>query len=62
MKHFCFFSAVLLMASLAVPVTAQVRITEFMASNTHTLLDEDGDSSDWIEIQNTASTNVNLLN
>jgi len=36
--------------------TAQVRITEFMASNTHTLLDEDGDSSDWIEIQNTSTT------
>ena len=34
------------MASPAVPATAQVRITEFMASNTHTLLDEDGDSSD----------------
>jgi hypothetical protein len=62
MKHFCFFSAVLLMASLAVPVSAQVIITEFMASNTHTLLDEDGDSSDWIEIQNTSTTNVNLLN
>ena len=62
MKHFCFFSIVLLVASLAVPVTAQVIITEFMASNTHTLLDEDGDSSDWIEIQNTATTNVNLLN
>ena len=47
---------------------AQIRITEFMASNTSTntsgshLVDEDGDSSDWIEIQNTASTNVNLLN
>ncbi len=50
------------MASLAVPVSAQVIITEFMASNSHTLLDEDGDSSDWIEIQNIAITNVNLLN
>jgi hypothetical protein len=62
MKHFFSFSVVLLMASLAVPVTAQVRITEFMASNTHTLVDEDGDSSDWIEIQNTSSNSVNLLN
>jgi len=53
---------VLLLALFSLPATAQVRITEFMASNTHTLLDEDGDSSDWIEIQNTASTNVNLLN
>ncbi len=43
-------------------MAAQVRLTEFMASNTHTLLDEDGDSSDWIEIQNTTATQVNLLN
>ena len=42
--------------------TAQVRITEFMASNTHTLADEDGDFSDWIELQNTSSNSVNLLN
>ena len=40
----------------------QVRITEFMASNTQTLLDEDGDSSDWIELQNTTGTSVNLQN
>ncbi len=57
-----FFSTVLLFAILSLPAAAQVRITEFMASNTHTLLDEDGDSSDWIEIQNTSTTNVNLLN
>ena len=31
---------------------ATVVITEFMASNGGTLLDEDGDSSDWIEIYN----------
>ncbi len=40
----------------------QVRITEFMASNTSTLVDEDGSYSDWIEIQNTSSNSVNLLN
>ena len=39
-----------------------MRITEFMASNSSTLADEDGDFSDWIEIQNTSATNVNLLN
>ena len=44
------------------PSAAQVRITEFMASNTHTLLDEDRDSSDWIEIQNSSSNSVSLLN
>ncbi|MGA2246269.1 MAG: CotH kinase family protein [Verrucomicrobiota bacterium] len=41
---------------------AQVRISEFMASNTHTLLDEDGDSSDWIELQNMTTNAVSLLN
>jgi hypothetical protein len=41
---------------------AQVRISEFMASNTHTLLDEDGSSSDWIELQNTTTNSVSLLN
>src|ERR1017187_7265207 len=41
---------------------AKVRITEFMAGNTHTLADEDGDYSDWIELQNTSITNVNLVN
>jgi len=41
---------------------AQVRITEFMASNTQTLYDEDGETSDWIEIQNTSATTVSLLN
>src|ERR1039458_8542633 len=52
--------AVLLSSCLA--ATAQVRLTEFMASNTHTLADEDGDSSDWIELQNTSSNSVSLLN
>jgi len=36
-------------------------ISEFMASNSHTLADENGSYEDWIEIQNTASTNVSLL-
>jgi len=53
---------VLILALFSLPATAQIRITEFMASNTHTLLDEDGDSSDWIEIQNTSSNSVSLLN
>jgi len=42
-----FLSAILLGQALASPV-----ISEFMASNEVTLLDEDGDSSDWIEIWN----------
>jgi len=62
MKCFRLFLADLLVIGLAMPVAAQVRISEFMASNAHTLLDEDGQYSDWIEIQNTSGTNVNLLN
>jgi len=54
----------LLLASLFICFAArgQVRITEFMASNTDTLADQDGDFSDWIEIQNTSGTSVNLYN
>lgn len=39
-----------------------VRINEFMALNSVTLTDEDGDYSDWIEIYNSDSTTVNLKN
>jgi hypothetical protein len=35
-------------------------INEFMASNHATLLDGDGDSSDWIEIYNPSDQNLNL--
>ena len=43
---------------LAPPPSLQ--ISEFMASNKNTLLDEDGDSSDWIEICNGTPTAVDL--
>lgn len=39
----------------------QLIISEFLASNSTSLADEDGDNSDWIEIRNTTSTPVNLL-
>lgn len=52
----------LLLSLLAVsPVHAQLRLTEFMASNASTLADEDGSFEDWIEIQNTSAVTVNLL-
>lgn len=38
----------------------QILITEFVASNGITLNDEDGDSSDWIEIQNRSPRVINL--
>ena len=37
-------------------------INEFMASNNSTLADEDGDFSDWVEIYNPSSEDVNLEN
>ena len=39
---------------------AEPVISEFMASNSQTLDDEDGDSSDWIEIYNPGTTAVDL--
>lgn len=50
----------------AVGVTSNVTappnliISEFVASNNNSLLDEDGDSSDWIEIFNAGDTAVDL--
>lgn len=40
---------------------SQVIISEFMASNTRSVADEDGEYSDWLEIFNLGQTNVNLL-
>jgi hypothetical protein len=55
--------AVILVAAFAISSRAQpVRITEVMASNTKTLMDEDGSFADWIEIENTSASPVNLLN
>ncbi|MBX2825097.1 MAG: chitobiase/beta-hexosaminidase C-terminal domain-containing protein, partial [Gammaproteobacteria bacterium] len=42
------------------PAHANVVISEFMASNDLTLDDEDGNSSDWIELHNTGVVSVNL--
>src|SRR5688572_13761704 len=39
---------------------SQPIITEFMARNQGTLLDEDGDTSDWVEIYNAGDTPVDL--
>ncbi len=48
--------------ALASPLSAQVIISEFMASNTETIADENDDYSDWIELFNQGSEPVNLLN
>jgi len=39
---------------------ADVTISEFLASNTHGLRDEDGDYPDWIELVNSGTNTVNM--
>ena len=55
-----FFAAFFLLLLLPLNSFAQVEISEFMASNDSTLQDEDGDYSDWIEIQNTTDASIDL--
>ncbi len=47
-------------ASLAHNALADLRINEIMADNTSTINDEDGKSSDWVELYNPDSVAVNL--
>ena len=46
--------------TLAAPLPAAPAITEFMAANTRTLADSDGQFSDWIELHNPDPVAVNL--
>lgn len=58
-------AAALFASVLVVPGTASaaspVIISEFMAANSTTLADEDGEFSDWIELYNSSVASVNLL-
>ncbi|MCZ6793702.1 MAG: lamin tail domain-containing protein, partial [Planctomycetota bacterium] len=58
------FRATLLAALVVLVVSgssrAQVVINEVLASNRNTSVDEDGDSSDWLEICNTSTVQVDL--
>ena len=51
-----------LLCCFASNTRAQVVITEFMASNSSGLADENGSYQDWIEIENTSTAAVNLFN
>jgi len=59
MKFLSLCSCVLFCA-LPSPVLAQIRLTEFCAENQTGLADEDGDTSDWIEVHNHSRTEQNL--
>src|ERR1051325_8230552 len=52
--------SLLLATTFAVHAQENLSITEFMASNSRTLADENGEFSDWIEIFNGGTTPVNL--
>ncbi|MFP6873018.1 MAG: chitobiase/beta-hexosaminidase C-terminal domain-containing protein [Verrucomicrobiales bacterium] len=47
-----------LLSLFILPASASPRISEFMAVNDSTILDEDGDSPDWIEIYNPTEDNT----
>ena len=51
---------ILLVASCGLCPAQDLLITEFMASNDDGLRDEDGESSDWIEVHNSGLEPVNL--
>lgn len=56
----CWLLALLMTGGMCLPVSAAVRITEFMAVNTRTVADEDGHFSDWLELQNVGAEPVDL--
>ena len=51
---------VLSLAASAAPAADTVILSEFVASNSGGLRDEDGDASDWIELFNAGTSTVNL--
>ncbi len=64
MKYRLYSLSFLILLNFILPVNSHsqtLRINELMALNQSVLTDEDGNSSDWIEIYNTSSDPVNLL-
>jgi len=57
MRRFSFLSLLLLFSAI---LNAQLVINEFMAGNTKTLMDENSEYEDWIEIYNPGDISVNL--
>ena len=60
-RGFFILFALSALSSFPGPLSAQaVVITEFLAENRDGRADEDGDTSDWVEIQNQGAATVNL--
>ncbi|MFN8208801.1 MAG: CotH kinase family protein [Bacteroidales bacterium] len=62
MKFFLFAAFLLVFSGLTgtQSLVAQVRINEVMSQNTQTILDEDGEGSDWLELYNFSDSVVHL--
>jgi hypothetical protein len=58
----CFTACALVAACLASTAKADVFVSEFMAANSTTLADEDGEFPDWVELHNSGANAVSLLN
>ena len=41
---------------------SEVQINEIVSSNQNTFFDEDGDTPDWIELYNSSSNDISILN
>jgi len=60
MRHLALILVLSLLSTLG--ATGQVIISEFMAKNATSLVDEEGSHEDWIEIYNTSTNSVDLFN
>lgn len=60
MKKALFSLLGLLLLSGLTAQSGSVMISEFMAINSNSIVDEDGEHSDWIELYNTGSESINL--
>lgn len=54
--------ALICFLSLPIQISAQIVINEFMSDNVATIVDQDGDFSDWLELYNFSNAPINLLN
>jgi hypothetical protein len=59
-KKICPLILITIIPLLSLAETRKILISEFMAINSETLLDEDGESSDWLELYNPGETAVNM--